>query len=452
MKKMFLLALLPVIIFAQKKMDFDFDYAQFEFDSASNYVEFYYSFNQKSLTFTKTDSLNYVQGLLHISISDSSTGESLVEKDWLLSNEVVDTADLNKNLIGLLKYVLDEGTYKCEMKGSDIDGDKTRTITEYIKIKPFAKLDLGLSDIQISSQILQDSPNSSSIFYKNTFEVTPTPAAIFGEGQPVLFYYVELYNLNKLTGTSGLRLDQFVVDSRGTVVSSKSKDINRNVGSRVEVGTVMTYKLPTDTYTLMLNLIDSVSNQGVASIKKFFVYNPKVVVEDSTIYQLTPTISSSFGAMSEEELDDLFAKSKYIASKNEIDQYKALSSEQGKREFMQKFWTSRDSNPTGNRNSFYQMYLKRIEECNQKFTAAKKEGWKTDRGRVYMIYGEPNEIERYPNETQARPYEIWHYYDYEGGVYFVFGDLTGFSDYQLLHSTKRGEMRDEQWTRRIAIQ
>ena len=42
-------------------------------------------------------------------------------------------------------------------------------------------------------------------------------------------------------------------------------------------------------------------------------------------------------------------------------------------------------------------------------------------------------------------------HEIEGGVYFVFADLTGFSDYTLLHSTKRGELRDDNWQRRIAV-
>ena len=84
--------------------------------------------------------------------------------------------------------------------------------------------------------------------------------------------------------------------------------------------------------------------------------------------------------------------------------------------------------------------------------ALDKEGWQTDRGRVYMIYGEPSEIERFPNETNTKPYEIWHYNEIEGGVVFIFGDITGFNDYQLLHSTKRGEIRDDYWMRRIAVQ
>jgi hypothetical protein len=67
------------------------------------------------------------------------------------------------------------------------------------------------------------------------------------------------------------------------------------------------------------------------------------------------------------------------------------------------------------------------------------------------MYGEPTEIERYPNQIESRPYEIWSYDSLEGGVVFIFADLTGFSDYQLVHSTKRGELRDDNWQRRIVV-
>ncbi len=51
-------------LFSQNKVDFEFDYAQFGYDTTSNYVEFYYSFNQASLTVVNTDSADYIQGIL----------------------------------------------------------------------------------------------------------------------------------------------------------------------------------------------------------------------------------------------------------------------------------------------------------------------------------------------------------------------------------------------------
>jgi hypothetical protein len=73
----------------------------------------------------------------------------------------------------------------------------------------------------------------------------------------------------------------------------------------------------------------------------------------------------------------------------------------------------------------------------------------TDRGRCHIVYGRPSEIDRYPSQLDSKPYEIWRFDDIEGGVEFVFGDISGFGDYKLLHSTKRGELRDDAWKNRV---
>ena len=307
-----------------------------------------------------------------------------------------------------------------------------------------------MGDIQLASNIIQGSDNTSSIFYKNTFEIMPMPTGIFGENQPVLFYYTELYNV-KSQDDSKLRIDQHIINSRGQVVNQKSKLIGRSLDSRVEVGTVMTYTLPTDTYTLVLSLIDSTSNYGVSSSKKFFVYNPSVEYIDTFKTQVSNLVVGMFGVMSDEELDDFFAKSRYIASGPEIEKYDNLTTENAKRKYLTNFWKARDEDPSDNMNHYLKDYMRRIKESNIKYKALSKEGWQTDRGRVYLIYGQPSEIDRYPNQTETRPYEIWNYYNIEGGVQFIFGDITGFSDYLLLHSTKRGELRDDGWQRRIVV-
>ena len=110
MKNIILLLLLfPVAILSQNKMNFEFDYAQFEYDSTSNFVEFYYAFNLSSLTFIHTDSIDYVKGKLHVSVTDTSNGNVIANKDWSISSIIKDSADLKRSVIGLLKYTLDEG-------------------------------------------------------------------------------------------------------------------------------------------------------------------------------------------------------------------------------------------------------------------------------------------------------------------------------------------------------
>lgn len=78
-----------------------------------------------------------------------------------------------------------------------------------------------------------------------------------------------------------------------------------------------------------------------------------------------------------------------------------------------------------------------------------REGYQTDRGRVYLIYGEPDQRDFFSSERSTKPYEVWFYNSIENGVYFYFGDVTGFGNFELLHSTKRGEVRDDTWQRRL---
>jgi hypothetical protein len=74
-------------------------------------------------------------------------------------------------------------------------------------------------------------------------------------------------------------------------------------------------------------------------------------------------------------------------------------------------------------------YYRRIEFANTNFTSY-IEGWRTDRGMVYITLGPPNDIERHPFESESKPYEIWSYYRYNRE--FVFVDYSGFGDYRLI--------------------
>jgi len=154
--------------------------------------------------------------------------------------------------------------------------------------------------------------------------------------------------------------------------------------------------------------------------------------------------------MSETELDKEFAMARYIATPEEINRYKQLKGEDAKRKFLADFWVKRDPDKSTPINEMKIEYFKRVEYANQHFSVGNKEGWKTDRGRVYIMYGPPDEYERHPSEVDSKPYEIWYYHNIEGGVEFVFVDKSGFSDYILVHSTKRNEIRDDNWRIHIA--
>lgn len=454
MKKIFtILFFFPFLVNAQNNLDFQFDYAQFSYDTTSNFVEFYYSVNQAALQLSEKDNHFLLEGVLKIFVQNQDNMDTVINNQWKINQSLNDTSSMNKQmLIGTMGFILPQGTLKYEVSCFTLENkDKPNIISGVMDIKPFVR-EMSISDIQLASKMIQGSDNTGSMFYKNTYEVTPVPNVLFGNTQPAMFFYTELYNLqSKNIKSDILKLDEAIYNSRGKQVKEKSKYISKNTNSRVEVGAFILNNYPTDTYTLTIALIDSSGSKASTSSKRFFVYNPDVQVSDTFQVSATSSISSMFGAMSEEELDDIYQKSKYIATSSEIDKYKKLNTLEGKRTFIDDFWKYRDANPSTPENEYFKDYLQRIEIANERYTHMGKIGWKTDRGRVYLLYGEPSEIERYPNQLETKPYEIWHYNSIEGGVYFVFADLTGFSDYVLVHSTKRGEISDEDWSRRITV-
>ncbi len=440
---------------AQNKLAFDFDYAQFGYDSTSNYVELYYSFNQSKLSLIKTKNSFLVKAKLMVQLQNLENNEFIVNKQWILNNPIKDTSEFKnaKSLVGVLGFVVPKGNYKLSVSANDgIKKSLSFTKSEELKVLPFVREKFTISDIQLASNIKKEGADKNSLFYKNTLEVEPNPTVLYSKHSPVLFYYSEVYNLLNTSPKNELFLQKQIYNSRGDIVYNQKQKLFINNKSIVEIGAINLKKYPTDTYKLTLIISDSLENRKVFSSKKFFLFNPDVKLAFSGAKKAKGFMGSQFAVYTKKECDNLFRQSRYIAKQDEIDQYDNIDSLNAKRDFLYKFWKKRDPFPETRKNESLGDYLKRIAYVNKHFSTMQKKGFKTDRGRVYLEYGPPDQIDRYPNQTGQKPYEVWQYQSIEGGVIFIFADLTGYSDYELLTSTKRGEVRDDNWQRRIAIQ
>jgi GWxTD domain-containing protein len=226
----------------------------------------------------------------------------------------------------------------------------------------------------------------------------------------------------------------------------------RSYDSNVEVGMMKVAALRTGAYVFTYTIMDSVENVKYTNAKKFWVYNPSLPPDTLVSPTSSDVMASEYATMTEQEMDKEFDQSKYVATKDEIDHYKSLKGEDAKRKALFDFWGKRDEDKSTIVNEMKQEHFKRVDYTNLNYRTGKKDGWRSDRGRVYIMYGPPDEIERHVNEIDTKPYEIWQYHSLQGGVEFIFGDRTGFSDYILLHSTHRNELHDENWVRQISAQ
>jgi len=450
MRKIILILQLVLIsnLFGQKLTESNvfIDYSRFKYSSDSIYFELYYGISNKALKISE----NVNEAEIKVLISDQNN-KVVGFRNFRIVNELdKQNSETEKYLTGVLGFKIGPGEYTIKFDVTDyFDSTNTISITFPVKINSITTKNFALSDIQLCSNIIENSDNEASYFYKNTYETYPNPSNVYGEQLPILFYYIELYDLQKGNFTNNLKLISKIIDAQGRERYSKEKFIQRKYNSIVEVGAINITKYASGTYTLALYLIDSLNNFGLVSSKKFFVFNPNIKEEIASKKSDADLLSSEFNVMTEEELNLAFEQSKYIASSDEIKRWNSLKDIDSKRNFLFNFWKLRDPDPSTPENERKLEYFERVKKADEMFRGTREKGWRSDRGRVYIVYGEPSEIDRYPNEMDAYPYEIWSYNNIEGGVIFVFGDITGTGQMILIHSTHRGEMHDENWFRRV---
>jgi GWxTD domain-containing protein len=84
---------------------------------------------------------------------------------------------------------------------------------------------------------------------------------------------------------------------------------------------------------------------------------------------------------------------RYIAEKYEVESFRALKTDDERILFVESFWARRDPHPETITNEYRQLFWERVRESNEMFLDSAAEGWHSDRGKIHILYGPPNEIQ-----------------------------------------------------------
>lgn len=123
---------------------------------------------------------------------------------------------------------------------------------------------------------------------------------------------------------------------------------------------------------------------------------------------------------------------KYIATQKQMDEIKDVDDPADRLQKWNEFWDSLDPTPGTATNEVKEDYFDRIEFTNQNFGILQRDGWRTDRGMIFIQYGPPDQIEDHPFEMETKAYQIWYYYRSGNQVReFLFVDEYGNNDYIL---------------------
>ncbi|MBN2009731.1 GWxTD domain-containing protein [candidate division KSB1 bacterium] len=456
--------LLSTIVFAEEKADdaskgleVGFDYVSFRGAENYTYVELYFSVYTRSLLYQPDGDRFKCEFQSEIQLYQNDS--LITEKVWRNSNVIDSLAQQHANQkLFTVNYVhVKPGLYDMHIKFMDVASEKSVENKIKLDVPSFESSDFCMSELQLASDIKR--AESKNQYFKNGYQVIPNTEHLYGIGLPILMFYFELYNIQQPDepDTTQYEVKYTILNSNNEPVRNFPARIKNKPGnSAVEIGGVNIITLLSGTYFLQLDVHDLYADTTISKTTKFFVYRagdyeqtPSDSMSATTVSnQRKQMVEGVYQVMSEPEIDSEFDACTYIATREEKKIFKNLDIS-GKRDFMVQFWAKRDEAPNTPRNEYRDDYIRRVHTAEKEFGSSFKKGWKVDEGRILLIYGVPDEIERFPSSTENKAYRTWHYYSVQGGVIFVFVDRRQWGEYELVHSTARGELYDEDWTRWI---
>lgn len=182
------------------------------------------------------------------------------------------------------------------------------------------------------------------------------------------------------------------------------------------------------------NAASSLENSAVAAVKEPDEQKSSgarlIIGAASRVENLLPTTSGSAHQQGQKSVytkwlaEDVI----YIITEQEASAFQMLKTDEQRETFIEQFWGRRDSDPSTKENEYRREHYARIAHANENFSFSYVPGWKTDRGRIYIIYGKPDQVEQFPSG------ERWIYKNRQpsdGVLQYEFVDLQNDGEYRL---------------------
>ncbi len=447
---------------------FQADHAGFMRSDGTPYEEYYFKVTDNQLQFNRDGDVYRGRVFVHLEFKDAD-GNGLGEAghDYAFTVPDLETAGSPDHAqLLLLRDALDPRAATVEVTMEDLNARK-RGLLYMVTGKrkngsaegilappPFLGKPFGVSDIQFAWEVHEGA--SGGPFIKNGLDVVPNPSRNYGLLQSRVSAYYEVYD--RRDTTSALPHTYFVtydiVNPDGKTVNSVPDTVQSDAGDWMKVMTFDATGLTTGEYQVKATVRDSASGETAVSERPF-------------------NVLWRSGAWDRTE-QDVLDEARVLFTEKEYARFRDMSA--GDRElYLEKFWADADPSPGSARNEIRDEFMRRVAYAERHFSAGGK-GMVSDQGRIYIRFGEPDEVEREVlptrdrqldrqvdelsaenpsgkllatnDEVDTRPYEIWIYTQQghplfpdrefttsKTGLKFVFVDETGTGHYVLRFSS-----------------
>jgi GWxTD domain-containing protein len=358
----------------------------------------------ENLSFVKQEAAYRASYEITLSILDSA-GTLVSEKLWTEEVKVATFEEtVSSNSYALLQRVFQvrPGLYRISAGVRDLETKRTRNVGRQLLVSDYGRDSVMLSDLLLISRLTLKGEARS---------IVPAVSPNLGLVADPVHFFLEAYNRGKVDSVD------FVIsaiDAKGDAVLTRDTVDVLRPGRNERILQFPHGTLPLGDYRLVVRLRKH--EPGKEDPPSLATTNRTFVIRWAG---LPRTIK---------DLDLAIDQARYIARDDEYSLMKDAKNPEEKQQRFLEFWKKRDPNPNTPRNEKMEEYYARVEYANRTFRHY-IDGWRTDMGMVYVMFGPPNDVSRHPFDVDSKPYEIWRYYDLDYD--FVFLDQTGFGDYRL---------------------
>jgi GWxTD domain-containing protein len=398
-------------------------------------LEVFYDLPYDQLSVEKQQDGTYKASFrIDVDVKNVRTGEKKSDT-WVSSAQMATEEEAKvENASGVDQFEIElrPGTYDVTVAITDLTSNKKGTTAAKIEL-PQLGSSLSLSDVQLATSVVADTVGST--FTRGNLRAIPNARRVFGDNLPLLFSRFEIYNMEFDSANPGVYVTAYsILNEKGETVNDLPPARTEKLGhTGVEVGAVNVLGLAPGKYSLQVAVTDSSSGQSAKSVSSFDVAALKARKPPMQPWAVK-----------------YFDRIDLLVGQDSTKFMKSLSKE-GQQQFLVDFWLRRDPTPGTRQNEYFNDFAERVKQADEMFSSGLEHGVNSDRGRIYIKYGKPDDVERYPADPDYPAHEDWFYYK-ESGIQFIFSDLSGIGKYKLIYSSTEAENTIPNWSQYIDSQ
>jgi len=415
--KILLLLLFVLNAFSQENAihsqsdNFYFDAVVFKGDSINKYrVDNYFVIPYENMNFIYSDNIYISKYNIKINVKDSNGKEVASEEiERIVSVNDYFAAqggkgDFDKSII---KIYLAPGNYIIEA----MIVDKMSNI-EFVEQREINVIDYNKFNFSTSGLLLLSAIEETN----GKFKITPHISDNIGNLTDGFFIFFEAYNNYDKYDSIDYVWEVYNLKDELIAYSDRIRKANPLNVSRHFIRIPPIKEMTTGSYRVSLIALEPLN------IKEYSLESALAKTNRSISY--IRTVAGNIMA----DLNLAIRQMRYVASREEMEIIQTAPDEAEKQKRFEEFWKKLDPTPYSDRNEAFDDYYSRINFANQKFKAF-QEGWLSDMGMVYVIFGAPVSQDRQSGYGDGKIYERWLY---GNSREFIFVDNTGFGDFRLI--------------------